>query len=89
MTKTNFDFVSEVENLAAFLPGVANALSILRDELEMNLNIRQGYAKDMGFFLRISSAMVPALSELDRIRIGLDGIIETAYAQKEESQNDN
>lgn len=82
--KIMFNFVQDMENITAFLPCVAYALNILREELEQNLMIRQNYSGDVGYFLRISSAMVPALAELDRIREGLDTVIAAAYEQKEE-----
>jgi len=80
--KTMFHFVQKMEDLAAFLPCVADALNILHEELDQNLLIRQDYSGDMGCFLRISSAMVPALAELNRIREGLDAVVTAAYKQK-------
>lgn len=80
--KTMFDFVHDMEDISSFLPCVADALNILHEELEQNLMIRQNYSGDMGNFLRISSAMIPALAELDRIRDGLDSIVAAAYEQK-------
>lgn len=80
--KTMFGLVQDMENITSFLPCVADALNILREELEQNLTIRQNYSGDMGNFLRISSAMVPALAELDRIREGLDAIVTAAYERK-------
>lgn len=80
--RTMFDFVQDMEDLAGFLPGVANALNILHDDLDNNLLIRQNWSGGMDCFLCISSAMVPALAELDRIREGLDAIVAAAYEQK-------
>lgn len=80
--KTMFNFVQDMEDITSFLPCVADALNILRDELEQNLMIRQSYSGDVGNFLRISNAMVPALAELDRIRDGLEAIVTAAYEQK-------
>lgn len=80
--KTMFGLVQDMENITSFLPCVADALNILREELEQNLMIRQNYSGDMGNFLRISSAMVPALAELDRIREGLDAIVTAAYEER-------
>lgn len=86
--KTMFDFVQDMENLAAFLPSVADALNILHEELDNNLLIRQKYSGDMGCFLRISSAMGPALAELDRIRDGLDAVVTAAYEERRKTRHD-
>lgn len=86
METTTFDFVFEVENLTAYLPGVADALSILRDKLDTNLRIRQSHTEDMECYLRISSAMGPALMELARIQSGLQAAINAVYAQKKEGR---
>lgn len=86
--KTMFGFVQDMENITSFLPCVADALNILREELEQNLMIRQNYSGDMGNFLRISSAMVPALAELDRIREGLDTIVTAAYEERRNTFHD-
>lgn len=83
-----FGFVQDMENITSFLPCVADALNILREELEQNLMIRQNYSGDMGNFLRISSAMVPALAELDRIREGLDTIVTAAYEERRNTFHD-
>lgn len=86
-SKTKFDFLDEVECIAAFLPGVADALGILHEQLEHNLMIRNSYSGDMGNYLRITSAMVPALAELDRIREGLDAAVNAAYEEKRGVKN--
>lgn len=78
------DFIRRVEDGVAFLPCVSDALNILHDELEENLIIHQEWSGDMGYFLRISRAMVPALAELDRIKENLEDVITAIYKQKKE-----
>ncbi len=84
--KSMFDFIQDAEDFVSFLPGVAAALNILHEELDHNLRIRHDFSGDVDGFLRISIAMDPALAELDRIREGLDAVINAAYEQEKEGK---
>lgn len=84
-SKSKFDFLVEVECVAAFLPCVAEALDLLHEELEQNAVLCSKRYKNMGGFRRISNAMVPALHELNRLQMDLNAAIQTAYEQKKEN----
>ena len=80
------DLRFEVEEATGLLPCVADSLSVLHEELEHNLCLRENSTGGMGCYLRLCSPMHLSILELDRIKNELDSIIAKAYEQKKEEE---
>lgn len=86
MKAVSFNLIERVEDSTSFLTCAVDALWLLQEELSVNLNLRQQSGDEVGYFQRLSSAMVPALREMDRLKDDLDAVITAAYEQKKEGE---
>ena len=82
MNRVSFELIDKVEISTAFLECAIDGLSLLHEELEQNLISRERSTGGMGYYLRVCSAMVPVLRELDRLKEELDAVVSNAYQQR-------